>query len=127
MDPQLSALVILRPPLALADEEITAEHAELLQPDPAAARAAQDFFRSAGFELGPLVALGFAVSGPRSLFEGIFGATLVVEGEGTTTTARTDAGSLEVPLDRLPATVGAVVRAVAFTPPPDFGPTGYGP
>ena len=36
------------------------------------ADAAQAYFRDAGFDVGPLVAQSFAVSGPQSLFESVF-------------------------------------------------------
>lgn len=125
MDPELSALVVLRPGRPLADAELTAEHAELLRADPTAVESARRFFREAGFELGPLVALGFAVTGPRSLFESVFGTTVLVEGADTAVSATTDTGMLELPVDRLPGTVAAVVQAVTFSPPPDFGPTRF--
>jgi hypothetical protein len=128
LDPQLSALVVLRPAGGeVASEDITAENVDRLRPDPAVADAAQAYFRDAGFDVGPLVAQSFAVSAPQSLFESVFAAPLVVEQEGMATTARTEADLLELPLERLPHEVATAVRAVAFTPPPDFGPTGAGP
>jgi hypothetical protein len=127
-DAQLSAIVVLRPAGGdVASEDITAENADRLQPDPAVAEAAQAYFRNIGFDVGPLVALSFAVSGSQPLFESVFATPLVVEGEGTVTTARSEDEQLELPLDRLPPEIAPAVRAVAFTPPPDFGPTGAGP
>jgi hypothetical protein len=38
---------------------------------------------------------------------------------------RTADGRLELPLEALPADVAALLQAVTFTPPPDFGPTSY--
>jgi hypothetical protein len=128
LDPQLSALVVLRPAGGeVASEDITAENVDRLLPDPTVADAAQAYFRDAGFDVGPLVAQSFAVSGPRSLFESVFATPLVVEQEGVATTARTETDLFELPLDRLPGELAPGVRAVAFTPPPDFGPTGAGP
>lgn len=128
MNPQLSALVVLRPAGGeLATEDVTAENAARLQPDPGAAEAVSAFFRQAGFEVGPLVGFSFAVSAPQALFESVFATPLLVEGEGASMTARTPAEQLELPLGSLPRQVTGAVRAVAFTAPPDFGPAGTGP
>ena len=127
MDPLLSALVVLPPGggRLTGEEEITAETVAELEPDPAAAAAVQCYFREHGFEVAPRVALSFSIVGPQSLFETVFGAPLTVEGEGTAMTAQTQTGGLELPLESLPPEIAGAVQAVAFTPPPDFGPTGF--
>ncbi len=127
MDTLLSALVVLRPQgdRLTGEEEITAETAAEFEPDPAAAAVAQRFFRDEGFEVTPRVALSFSIIGPQSLFEKVFRGQLTVEGEGTAMTARTETGKFELPLESLPPEVAGAVQAVAFTRPPDFGPTGF--
>jgi len=106
MDQTLSALVVLRPRGEFA-------------PDP------ERYFNEQGFEVTPRIALSLSIIGPQSLFEKVFGAPLLVEGEGTTTTARTQTGGFELPLESLPPEVADEVEAITFTPPPAFGPTDF--
>jgi hypothetical protein len=108
-----SALVVLRPESGrlAGGEAITAETVAEYQPDAETARAVMGFFRSAGFDVGPLVGLGFAISGSTALFERTFGRSEPNEGESN------------LPLSRVPEPLRDHVQAVAFTRPPDFGPT----
>lgn len=110
VDPVVSATVLLRP-------EGRGE------PGARAGRgAASSFFTAAGFEVGPRVAGSFAITGPRSLFERTFGETLEDDSHGS---LRTGAGSRELALTRVPDRVAQQLEAVAFSRPPDFGPTSF--
>jgi hypothetical protein len=104
-------------------EAITASSVAAFQPDAAAVAEAQAFFRARGFDLEQPVGISFSITGPRSLFESTFGERLDTEQEGgVVQSARPSRGGLELPLERLPATVARAVQAVTFTPPPAFGP-----
>ena len=106
----ISAQVVLR-----AKGPITAATLAANQPPKEAVEAAQKLFRAAGFELGPYVGISFSISGSRSLFEKFFRTSL------------DKLHGYELPLSVLPKEVAAVIEAVTFTPPPDFGPSGSGP
>jgi hypothetical protein len=107
---EISAQVVLR-----AKGPITAATLAANQPPKDAVEAASKLFREAGFKLGPYVGISFSISGSRSLFEKFFGTRLdKLQG-------------YELPLDSLPKDAVALIEAVTFTPPPDFGPSGSGP
>ena len=120
MSGPLSATVLLRPAGggSVADYA-TAETADRLLPDPAAAEQAQAYFRAAGFEVTAAFGPSFSIVGSRELFESTFGTRLEAAERGGVTTAD---GALELPL---PAGLGDSIEAVTFTAPPDFGPTEY--
>jgi hypothetical protein len=125
-DPVLSALVVLRsaggrePPAEAITSETVAQDA----PEPGAADAVAAFFRGAGFEVSAPVGISFSITAPRSRFEATFDERLEVEGGDRPTEVHTERG-LELPRDVLPEDVRRHVRAVTFTPPPDFGPTSF--
>jgi len=118
---ELSALVVLRPARGrlAGDEPITAETVGAYAPDAAGAAAAEAYFRDAGFSVTDRLGLSFSITAPASRFEDTFGTSLVERDAGV----RTEAGTLELPLERVPGDVAAAVETVTFTPPPDFGPT----
>ena len=106
----ISAQVILR-----AQGPMTVATLVANQPPEAAVQAVRGVFHQAGFALGPYVGISFSISGPASLFESYFRIRLATLQSG------------ELPLGVLPPLVAGVIDAVAFTPPPDFGPSGSGP
>lgn len=126
-DPIASAVVLLRPACGRepdpggARAETLARHA----PRAEAARAAMEFFISAGFETGELVGSSFSISGPGSLFERTFGDRVQQEDREGPPAFKTVHGASELDLTRLPRSVGAHVKAVAFARPLDFGPTSF--
>jgi hypothetical protein len=124
-DRTVSALVVLRPrtgvPVAGADS-ITAETVERFQPDPEAARHAADFFRARGFDVGPVVGLSFAITGPGSLFEATFGAQPAIVDAARTLEGVAPTSASELDLSALPTELRSHIEAVAFPRPPDFGP-----
>lgn len=128
-DPVVSATVLLRPsPEAEgAPASGTGEMPASKRPSgPEAAAAAPGFFAASGFEVGPVVAGSFSITGRRSLFETAFGEPLEEERRGGGRSYRTARGTLELDLARLPEHVARQVEAVAFSRPPDFGPTSFG-
>lgn len=107
-EPELSAEVVLRPPGGplTGREQITATTVGAFQPSTASFATAGEYFRSHGFTVWPGAGISFSITGPRAIFEREFG----------------DVDSLELSLDRLPEDVAALVQAVTFTPPPEYGP-----
>jgi hypothetical protein len=122
----LSALVVLRPaggrPLA-GDEAITAETVAEFLPDPASAERVRTYFRDRGFDVGPLVAASFSISGPRSRFEETFGVGPALAQAERVALGQGGGDATELALESLPPEVAGAVEAVTFTRPPDFGPT----
>jgi hypothetical protein len=122
---RLSALVVLRPKdgrSLTGTEAITSDTVDRYRPSPEGASRAAGYFRDAGFEVSEVGGISFSITGPRSLFEERFGERLEPRREGGVDSVRTEGGSLELSLDRLPPDVAGHVQAVTFTPPPDFGP-----
>jgi len=110
---QLSAEVVLRPAEpAVAAEPITSATVAGHAPSQDAAAGLTRFFRSSGFDVGPLVAISFTISGPSASFRDLFGPELPSGRRG----------SLELDLARLPDDLRRHVLAVSFAAPPDFGP-----
>jgi hypothetical protein len=101
MTERLSALVVLRSPV----DSPTAGRAAELMSDAAAAAVVQEYFRTLGFDVGPLVGVSFSIDGDRSLFESTFGSV---------------GGALD--LAPLPTNIRECLQAVTFTEPPAFGP-----
>ncbi|MCL8015669.1 hypothetical protein [Streptomyces sp. AS02] len=71
------------------------------------------YFADHGFDVGEVIASGFALSGPRTAYLETFG------------TAPDTTDSDELPLERLPREIADGIEAVAVLSPPDFGPTSY--
>ncbi len=124
-NPQVAAEVILRPPggRLSGHEPITSGNIAAYLPEPTAVAVATGFFRDQGFESSDPRGISFTISGPKSVFEQTFGARLKVSCHDGATSVTSEAGTLELPLDRIPAKVKDVIEAVTFTPPPDYGPT----
>ena len=107
-EPELPAEVVLRPPGGplTGREQLTAATVDAFQPSAESFATAGEYFRSRGFTVWPGAGVSFTITGSRATFEHEFG----------------DVESLELPLDRLPEDVAALVQAVTFTPPPEYGP-----
>jgi hypothetical protein len=112
--PPLSALVILRPADRSVDpsEAVTAANVARHAPSGPAVARLTAYFRSKGFEVGPLGGTAFSITGPVSRFTSLFGPAMP-SGER---------GDLELDIARLPADLRRQVRAVSFSEPIDFGP-----
>lgn len=124
-DVRISALVVLRSATAGMDEApITSETVASHLPSENAIRTTAGYFSGAGFEVGDVVGISFSVSGPPELFAHVFGQRVDLRAgrAGRIESAATESGSLEFDLGSLPPEVAEHVRAVTFTPPPDFGP-----
>ena len=117
----VTALVLLRP--ASGEEitgwtEITAATYARYAPDPEDADLVARRFREAGFEVGPPGGISLAVTAPRALFEGFFGAAVANAPEGGWVAGEDAAsGARELPLSRLPQDVAERVFAVTFDEP----------
>jgi hypothetical protein len=125
-EPTVSAQVVLRPASTSAapPELVTSSTIAGYAPPPEAAEAIRRYFERAGFSVGPLVGISFSIEGPPTSFENTFGERPRVEDRRGVQEATTAAG-YELSLDRLPPELQPYIGAVTFTPPPDFGPTGY--
>lgn len=108
------------------DVELVAANAAALQAPGTAVAAATSYFRKAGFEVGPVVGLGFAISGRSSLFEKLFGVHLASDEQGGTVVQGREKKDAEtsrsLDVEKLPANVQACVAAIEFPEPPAFGP-----
>ena len=104
-------------------EPITSANVEAFRPSPAAVAVATGFFRDRGFESSQLRGISFTIVALQSVFERTFGTRLTVTRHDGATSVTSEAGTLELPLAQIPAEVAAVIEAVTFTPPPDYGPT----
>ncbi len=107
------ATVVMRPASGRSLEDappITAESLEALRPDPEAVDAVARALREAGFEVGPLVGIAMAVSGPRAAFEAYFGTGVETAAAGGWSAQ----GARELPV---PAALADRVHAVTFEPP----------
>jgi len=126
MSGDLSALVVLRPAggrTLAGDEAITAESVAEFLPEPAAAERVRAYFRDQGYDVGPLVAASFSITGPRSRFEETFGAGPALAQAERVALGQGDGDATELALESLPPEVAGAVEAVTFTRPPEFGPT----
>jgi len=89
----------------------------------AAARAGS---AAAGLEAGSPVGIGFAVHGTVEAFETLFGVALSDDPKKGVRALQDDASSTyELPLGALPGELAEHLEAVTFSPPPDFGPSGF--
>lgn len=125
----VSAQVILRSAsgkVISSETIITAETIKDYVPAVEAVTRATAAFAAAGFEVGPMVGISFAITAPVSLFEQQFQTQLRLAEAGGVEAVKADgSGSYELPLAALPSSLANLVTAVAFSPPPDFGPTNY--
>jgi len=125
----VSALVILRPASGKPIHGraiITAENVAEFSPEQAAADAAAETFRARGFEVGPVVGVSFSITAPVRVFEDFFGFPLL-SAKHTAIDFLVEEKVLakEISGQKLPRGVRDWVQAVAFSPPPDFGPTEF--
>ena len=122
---RISALVVLRPESNDAGSgPITSDVVRSYMPSRMDVEAATSFFAKQGFDVDDVVAISFSITGPRSLFEKLFGQKLEIERRrgGEPRSVRIDSGALEFNLSALPQNISRRLQAVTFTPPPDFGP-----
>jgi hypothetical protein len=115
-DPRVAALVVLRPADGddLFRRVISAETVHESQADPEAAERVRRAFEEAGFAVGPLVGISFAIEGPKELMQSRFPDFAATEGTGR-----------ELSLELLPSNLTEVIHAVVSEAPPDFGPGNY--
>jgi hypothetical protein len=114
-------LVILRPASGrriTGDSEITAETLGQYEPSDEDVNAVRAAFGEAGFDVGPLVGVSFAATGPRALVERFFG-TKVSTSSITGAHVVSDSGDLsrELPLGNIAVEVANRLEAATFEPP----------
>jgi hypothetical protein len=124
----ISAQVVLKPASGKRPRdgsEITAQNIHDYLPSEEAAARAKRVFADAGFEVGALVGNSFSITAPAPVFERVFKTRIrrqvIPGGEAVVV----ESGGHELPLGKLPKAMAHDVQAITFTPPPDFGPTGY--
>jgi hypothetical protein len=128
-NPVISAQVVLRTPSGKpAAGHVTAENIREFLPTPEIASSVRTAFAAAGFQAGPLVGNSFSISATVGVFENLFKIHLRHKQKGGVASVSVqESGGYELPLQALPRGVIENVEAVTFTPPPDFGPTRFGP
>jgi len=110
---ELVATVVMRPASGRSLEDappITAESLDAFRPAPEDVEAVTGALAGAGFEVGPLVGIAMAVSGPREAFERYFGTGVETAAAGGWSAQ----GARELPL---PDALAGRVHAVTFEPP----------
>ncbi|MBI3970031.1 MAG: hypothetical protein HY332_01970 [Chloroflexi bacterium] len=127
----VSAQVVLRPAGGRTldgQSTITSETIGAFLPSSEAVATAREAFRAAGFDVGPVVGNSFSITAPAGTFRKAFNTQLRREARGSVQAVKEDGGAgFELPLEHLPEPARGLVSAVTFTPPPDFGPTNFGP
>lgn len=86
--------------------------------DLASITPAKGHYTSAGFEVHAPLGATFAIAGPQSLFEKVFGCTLIVNDSDLVTTVTTEDGGFDLPLDAVPEKLRAVIESIRFVAPP---------
>ena len=125
----ISAQVILRPASGKkisGKVMISAKNVAEFAPSPGEVSAVAAEFRSGGFDTGPLVGISFSVTGTISTFEKFFGIKIQIgKDKGYEFVTGNKTFSHELPGNELPELLRKSIHAVAFTLPPDFGPTDF--
>jgi hypothetical protein len=127
----ISAQVVLKPASGKSlqgTDVITAKNVQEYAPSPQAAARVPAAFQALGFEVSPVVGNSFSITAPSSTFEKVF-HTQVRRQANEAVQAESDGGvaSYELPLNALPQSITPLIETVTFTPPPDFGPSNFGP
>jgi hypothetical protein len=117
----IHALVVLAPAGKPSGPPTAANLAEW-QPPAGAADAATAFLRQLGFTVEPSGETALRISGRAGLFQNVFQTVLKKTKRGGVV-CHDD--SPDLPLAALPAPLRAVVEAVGFEQPPEFGPGSF--
>jgi hypothetical protein len=117
----IHALVVLAPAGQPAGAPSAANLSEW-QPSAGAGQTATMFLRQLGFTVEPSGKNALRISGRPGLFHNVFQATLKKTERGGVVC---DDDSPDLPLATLPAALRAVVSAVGFEQPPEFGPDSF--
>jgi hypothetical protein len=127
----VSAQVVLRPASGKpidGQTAITAANIKEYVPSAEAVARAQRAFKAAGFDVGPVMGNSFPITAPASTFERVFQTRLRRQEPGGVEAVSDDGSArYELPRQGLSPEIESLVLAVTFTPPPDFGPTRFGP
>ena len=119
----ISAQVSLKPKSGIMPkpENVTSANLESFLPDATRASQTRAHFESLGFEVGALVGNSFSISAPAKKFERQFHTKIL----HTNQFASLEDGSLELPIAQFSDEVKAIIDAVSFSKPPDFGPGNF--
>jgi hypothetical protein len=121
----ISADVLLRSASGLAigsETRINTENLDRFVPPPDAYPVVADIFLSLGFDVGPMTGMSFSITAAVGTFEAVFKIPLRSNPSGG---IETDGGKLELDPSPLPAKAVHLIQVVAFSEPPDFGPSDY--
>lgn len=127
----LSAQVVLKPASGKSlqgTDVITAKNIQEYAPSAQAIAQVPAIFQALGFEVSAVVGNSFSITAPASTFEQVFHTQLRRQDKGTVqVVSEAGVNNYELPLAALPQSVTPLIAAITFTPPPDFGPTNFGP
>jgi hypothetical protein len=105
---------------------ITSETIHEYRPAPNVVASAQKGFQSLGFETGPLIGISFSITAPIQTFERIFRVKLgQTKQGGLQATSPSGKVSERLPTQMLPGSLQAIVTAITFVAPPEFGPSEF--
>lgn len=123
----ISAQVILKSAADnVPDNAITAEHIGGLLPTAEDVKLATKVFRDLGFKVGDVVGTSFSISASAGIFEKVFNIKIVGDAQkGIQCKWKDNSVKDHLPLSALPKDASGLVKAIVFTPPPDFGPGNY--
>lgn len=83
-------------------------------------------FRTLGYEVGELVGNSLSITAPVRLFESLFHTRLKQSKDsGIQFATPGRSPDYELATEKIPADLKELIVAVTFTPPPDFGPSGF--
>ena len=99
------------------ETRITVENVADHAPAPDAVDAVRGALQRAGFELGPLVGIGFAITGPPDAYERTFGVRVVAAPDGGWGVEHHSAVVRELPMTKVVPDLARHLVSVTFEPP----------
>lgn len=123
---RIAAQVVIATPSVDA-HRVTARNVKQILPDANLSQRIVDAFFALGFTPGVLVGNSFSIEATPEVFHDVFGVFPHLDSDGrvrdrSPNAAGSRAALSNLPLERLPPTVRALVKAVIFSEPPAFGP-----
>lgn len=123
---RIAAQVVIATPLVDA-HRVTARNVKQMLPDANLSERVVNAFSALGFTPGVLVGNSFSIEATPEVFQNVFGVLPQLGSDGrvrdrSSKGAGRSAALSNLPLERLPPTLRALVQAVIFSEPPAFGP-----
>lgn len=117
-DPTISAVVTILP----KEKRTTAtpESGIPLSEDLRAIGLAKSRLTSAGFEVHAPFTGKFSIGAKKSVFEGFFGQSLVIDDSQLIRKVTNGDGGYDLSLEKLPDDLRGLIATIEFTPPPDL-------